>query len=213
MIEFLDIAQRSPEWYEARLGIPTASRFGSIMAKGQGKMRRTYLTQLVAERLTGELQDSYDNHHMARGRTQEGDALDRYALINWDAELRRVGFVRMQLAGGWIGCSPDALVGGDGIAEVKCPLPARVIETVLSGGVEHRPQVQGNLWITGRAWCDLILYNADMRLEVIRIERDPTYIAALAEEIGTFLVELAAIEARFGDPQAVLRAQLEASIG
>ena len=212
MIEFLDIAQRSPEWYEARLGIPTASRFGSIMARGQGKMRRSYLTQLVAERLTGELQDTYDNHHMARGRREEDAALDRYAIANWDVELRRVGFVRMQLAGGWIGCSPDALVGGDGMAEVKCPMPARVIDTVLSGGVEHRPQVQGGLWITGRAWCDLIIHNADMRLEIIRVERDAGYIAALAEEVQQFLTELAAIEARFGDPQAVLRAQLEASL-
>ena len=212
MIEILDIEQRSEAWYAARLGIPTASEFKSIMAKGAGHMRRGYLTRLAAERLTGEPQSTYDNRHMARGRRDEQDALDAYAWLN-EVELERVGFVRMQLAGGWVGCSPDALVGADGLVEVKCPLPARVIDTVLTGGVEHRPQVQGGLWITGRAWCDLVLFNGELRMHVLRIERDERYIADLAEEVERFTAELAALEARFGNAQGVLRAQLEASLG
>lgn len=212
MIEVFDtVEQRSEDWYELRRGIPTASRFDAIMAKGQGKMRRTYLTQLAAERLTGKVQDSYDNRHMARGREQEQDALARYAFVN-DVELRRVGLVRMQLPGGWVGCSPDAVRDDVGLVEVKCPEAGRVLDTVLSGGVEHRAQVQGGLWITGQPWCDLVLHNPDMRLEVIRVERDENYIASLAEEVCRFVEELAALEARFGDPQAVLRQQLEAAL-
>ena len=212
MIETLDIEQRSAEWYAYRLGVPTASAFRSIMAKGQGHMRRGYMTRLAAERLTGKVQNGYDNHHMERGRRNEQDALDAYAWLH-EVELTRVGFVRMRISGGWVGCSPDALVGGDGVVEVKCPEAARVIDAVLTKGVEHRPQIQGGLWITGRQWCDLVLYDPDMQLQVIRIERDEGYIRDLAAEVEAFTAELAALEARFvGDPQAVLRHQLEASL-
>jgi len=214
MIEVLDVEQRSPEWYEARRGIPTASEFGSILAKGQGKMRRLYLTRLAAERLTGELQERYSNHHMARGREQEQEALDCYAW-EYGVELQRVGFVRMMIAAGWVGCSPDALVPPEGMAEVKCRLASGMVDAMLQGGLpgEYRAQVQGGLWITGRQWCDLILYNPDLRLLVIRVERDEDYIHSLAEEVSTFTAELAAIEARFGgDPRAVLRNQLEHSL-
>jgi putative phage-type endonuclease len=213
VIEVLDIQQRSPEWYEARRGIPTASEFGSILAKGQGKTRRLYLTRLAAERLTGELQERYDNHHMARGREQEEDALAYYAWVN-EVELQRVGFVRMLIAGGWVGCSPDALVGGDGMVEVKCRLASGMVDAMLTDGLpgEYRAQVQGGLWITGRQWCDVVLYNPDLRLLTIRVERDEDYIDTLAYEVAKFATELDAAVARFGDARAVLREQLEASL-
>lgn len=215
MIEVLDIEQRSPEWYAARLGIPTASEFGSILAKGQGKMRRSYLTRLAAERLTGEAQERYSNHHMARGREQEEDALAYYAWLN-EVELQRVGFVRMWTPGGWVGCSPDALIGAEGMAEVKTRLPALMVDAMLGGAVvtEHAAQVQGGLWITSRQWCDLVLFHPDMRLVTIRVERNEDYIATLADEVCKFAVELHdAVQRLRGDsPSTTLRAQLEASL-
>jgi hypothetical protein len=213
MIEVLDIEQRSPQWYEARRGIPTASEFASILAKGQGKMRRLYLTRLAAERLTGEVQERYSNHHMRRGREQEEDALAYYAWLN-EVELTRVGFVRMQIAGGWVGCSPDALVGPEGMAEVKCRLASGMVDAMLTDGLpgEYRPQVQGGLWITGRRWCDCVMYCPELPLLTIRVERDESYIDALAAEVSKFNVELDAAVARFGDPRAILREQLERSL-
>lgn len=213
MIEVLDIEQRSPEWYAARLGIPTASEFSSILAKGQGRTRRLYLTRLAAERLTGELAERYDNHHMARGRDQEEDALAYYAWLN-EIELQRVGFVRMLIAGGWVGCSPDALVGGAGMVEVKCRLASGMVDAMLNDDLpgEYRAQVQGGLWITGRQWCDVVLYNPDLRLLTIRVERDEDYIATLADEVAKFATELDAAVARFGDARAILREQLAASL-
>lgn len=214
MIEIFDnIAQRSPEWYALRLGIPTASEFASIMAKGQGKTRRSYLTRLAAERLTGEVQETYINRHMIRGQVEEPDALNLYQFVN-EVELQRVGFVRMQVAGGWVGCSPDSLVGADGLVEVKCRLASGMVDAMLTDGLpgEYRAQVQGGLWITGRQWCDLVLYNPELRLLTIRVERDEPYIATLADEVSKFATELDAAVARFGDPRAILRRQLEASL-
>jgi hypothetical protein len=211
VIETLDIEQRSPEWFAARLGVPTASLFGDIM--GQGKMRRLALTRLAAERLTGEPQATYSNQHMARGREQEEEALDYYAWLH-EVELQRVGFIRMQIAGGWVGCSPDALVGADGVVEVKCRLASGIVDAKLMKSLpgEYRAQIQGGLWITGRQWCDAVLYNPEMPLLVVRVERDEQYIDALADEVGRFATELAAAVAEFSDPRAVLREQLEASL-
>jgi hypothetical protein len=89
MIEVLDMPQGSPEWYEARRGIPTASEFGAILAKGQGKMRRAYLMRLAAERLTGEVQEQYTSRHMQRGKDQEAEARDYYAFLT-DVEPQMV---------------------------------------------------------------------------------------------------------------------------
>jgi hypothetical protein len=213
MIEILEVEQRSPEWHAARLGIPTASKFGDIMAKGQGKQRRGYLTRLAAERLTGEPQDTYQNAHMRRGQEQEQDALDYYAWLH-DVELARVGFVRMMIAGGWVGYSPDALVGASGLAEAKTRLPSLQVDAMLSGVLpsEYRAQIQGGLWITGRSWCDCIMFCPELPLLVVRVERDEEYIGRLSEEVSKFSVELAAVEARFGDARAILREQLEASL-
>ena len=215
MIEVFDnFEQRSEEWFAIRRGIPTASEFGRIMTKGAGRTRYSYLMRLAAERLTGETEETYDNRHMQRGREQEQDALDLYQFVH-NIEVKRVGFVRVQTPGGWIGCSPDSLVGGDGLVEVKCRLASGIIDAMLQGGLpsEHRPQIMGQLWITGRQWCDCILYNPDLRLLTIRVERDEQYIAELANEVEKFTAQLAAIEARFGgDPRATLHEQLEASL-
>ena len=96
--------QNSEEWVRARLGIPTASEFKSILAKGEGKMRRTYLHKLAGERLTGEPADSYSNAHMERGHAMEDEARRLYAFMA-DVEPQRVGFVR----NGNVGCLHDAL--------------------------------------------------------------------------------------------------------
>jgi hypothetical protein len=211
---FDNFEQRSEEWFALRLGIPTASEFASIMAKGQGRTRRGYLMRLAAERLTGELQEGYRNSHMQRGRDWEDDALDLYQFVH-NIEVKRVGFIRIMTAGGWSGCSPDGLVDPDGLVEVKTRLPALMIDAMLQDGPpgEYKPQVQGGLWISGRRWCDLVCFNPSMPLHVVRVERDEEYIATLADEVSKFTTELAAIEARFGgDATAILREQLEASL-
>lgn len=121
-IEIFDVPQNSPEWYACRLGIPTASMFGTIMAKGRGgsgdsKTRWTYMMKLLGERLTGEPCENYTNEHMERGKVMEAEARDWY-VFQTDAEVHRVGFIR----NGEVGCSPDSLIGTDGMLEIKTKL-------------------------------------------------------------------------------------------
>jgi len=197
MIEHLDMPQGSREWHECRCGLVTASEFAAVLAKGQGKMRRSYMLRLAGERLTGEPAETYSNRHMERGKAMEPDARDAYAFLSgFDPQL--IGFVRdLELAGG-VGCSPDAFLGQHGLLEIKTKLPALQTEALLRGDAlpEHIAQVQGAMWITGRDWCDLVCYWPGMRLCIRRVMRDDAYIDCLAGEVGEFNAELAEIVAK-----------------
>lgn len=81
MIEIIQCEQSTPEWYAARLGIPTASRFKDVLAKGEGKTRKRYMLDLAGERLTGEPCEGYSNAHMERGKAMEDEARDLYMFM------------------------------------------------------------------------------------------------------------------------------------
>jgi hypothetical protein len=188
--------QGTPEWHAARLGIPTASCFAKVLAKGEGKTRRRYLLDLAAERLTGEVAEGYTNSHMERGHALEDDARQLYAFQH-DAAPQRVGFVRCDVHRA--GASPDSLLGDDGLLEIKTRLGALQLDLLESGKLppEHRAQVQGQLLIAGRDWCDFVSYWPRLPLFVVRVERDPVYIDKLAQELADFNGELDALVAKY----------------
>jgi len=187
MIEVFDFAQGSPEWFVARLGIPTASEFGAVKAKGEGKTRRTYMMKLIGELMTGEPCEGFSNAHMERGKEMEPDARNLYAF-HLDLEPVQVGFIR----NGRKGCSPDSLVGNNGMSEIKTKLPHLQAEVLLADRLppEHLPQCQGNLWVAEREWIDFVSYWPKMPLFVKRVYRDEVYIKTLATEVDLFLAEL-----------------------
>lgn len=187
MPEIINCEQGSPEWFEARRGIPTASMFATVMAKGQGKTRAKYLYQLAGEILTGEPMDTFSNAHMEHGHEVEGQARAAYELLN-DVEVQEVGFIRE----GRAGCSPDGLVGDHGGLELKRKLPHILIDIHKRGEMptEYRAQVQGSMWITGRDWWDFGAYYPGLPLFTKRIRRDEKYIANLAIEVQDFLGDL-----------------------
>ena len=196
-LERFDCEQNSPEWYASRAGIPTASEFDTVMARGRGGGesvgRRKYMLRLIGERITGQVVDGYTNAHMERGHALEPEARDLYALVK-DANVEQVGFLRRCGAG----ASPDSLVDTDGLLEIKTKVPHLQIECLLSNQVpaEHLKQLHGQLWISGRAWCDFVSYWPGLPLFVKRVERDEALIARIAIEVREFLDEMAELEAR-----------------
>lgn len=188
MMEVFEVEQGTSAWHECRLGIPTASRFSDILAKGEGKMRTKYLRDLAAETLRGWVDmDGYTNGHMERGKAMEGEAREFYAFSR-GVEPRQVGFVR----NGRSGASPDSLIGDEGGLEIKTALGHIQIERLQRGTLpsEHRAQVQGNLWITERKWWDFVSYSPDLPPLILRVERDEEYIAALSQAVTDFNAEL-----------------------
>lgn len=197
---YSDIVQGAPEWFAARAGIPTASEFDAVIAKGKGnepsKTRRSYMLKLAGERITGEVAESYTNAHMERGKAMEAEARDLYAFMR-DVSLSQVGFVRHDLMRA--GCSPDSFIGDDGMLEVKTKLPHLQLQALIDGVLppEHKAQVQGGLLVTGRAWCDFMSYWPKLPSLIVRVERDEPYISALREGIEVFNHELDQLVARF----------------
>jgi putative phage-type endonuclease len=188
-----DIDQGSEEWLAMRLGWTTASRFSDVMAKGQGKTRKAYMYNLAAEAITGQREESYSSEYMEWGTLTEPQARSMYELIS-GVDVIQVGLIIHE--GGSIAASPDGLIGDDGMIEIKCPKTTTQIETYLSGKMPlgHRPQVQGQLWISGRQWCDFVSFdpriNGDASYFCERIYRDEDYILELEKECFAFSLEL-----------------------
>lgn len=183
--------QGSPEWHEARRGKITASRFGVIL-NGTVEAWNNYIE---------ELRYGWKNKFTAaatdHGWRHEKTAISNYELVHL-VEVVSVGFLLHPLYEN-VGGSPDGLVGEDGLVEVKCPFNAAVHLTTLERGIpaDHIPQVQGNIWVTDRKWCDFISYDPrektlSRRLFVQRIERDDRFIKKLEAKIGKFREILAA---------------------
>lgn len=191
-IEIFDVPQRSPEWLDIRKGIPTSSMFGAVMAGlktgKDSKTRDNYMRKLAGEILSDIPMESHSNDEMERGVAQEPELRARYSFMH-DAEIAEVGFIRS----GNKGCSPDGLIGKDGMLEIKSAAPHVMIEILLDGGVpaRHLPQVQGNLWVAERAWIDVVIGSAPkMPLFVERVYRNENYIKTIAGAVSDFNAEL-----------------------
>ena len=189
-VEIIECEQNSQEWMMARLGLATASAFSDVLSKGEGKTRAAYARRVAAEIITGELIESFSNGYMERGHLQEDEARQMYAFMT-DCDPKRVGFIR----NGRVGCSPDALIGDDGVLEIKTQRADLLIETIRKDvfPAAHVAQCQGALWITERQWVDIVVYAPRMPLFIRRAHRDPVYIAALAKAVCEFSVEVDAM--------------------
>ena len=189
--------QRSDEWFKERLGKVTASRVADVIAKtksGYSTSRANYMAELICERLTGVRGDSYQSAAILWGVEQEANARTAYE-VSTGALVVETGFIPHGSIA-MSGASPDGLVATDGLVEIKCPITATHIETLLAGSVagKYITQMQWQMACTGRHWCDFVSYDprlpANMQLFIKRIPRDPAMIETLEHEVRVFLDDL-----------------------
>jgi putative phage-type endonuclease len=219
-----EIVQLSDEWKAIRLGKATASRMADICAKtrtGWGASRANYKAQLVCERLTGMVHNGYQNEAMTWGIEKEPDARRAYEFMR-DATVTEMGFVEHPEIP-MSGASPDGIVNGtEGMIEIKCPITATHIETLLGrkAPAKYYLQMQWQMACTGREWSDYISYDPrmpeSMQLFIDRVERDNACIQQLERDVIEFLAEVdatvAELRARYeGGPSPLLEA-LEQSV-
>jgi len=176
------IEQGTDEWLKIRLGKITASRIKDVMSKGRGdrpsKTRSSYMEQLIKERITGCQQKTISNVYMEWGNEQEPNARAMYEFIN-NIDVELVTFVEHN---DYFGVSPDGFVGDDGLLEIKCPETTTQIQRVLDYvfPVRYKPQVQAQLYVCQRKWCDFVSYdprlNGDASYFEKRVHIDMDYI-------------------------------------
>jgi putative phage-type endonuclease len=207
-MKIIDCPQGGSQWVEVRLGKITASRVKDMMTKGRkkdenfGQTALSYMRELVAETLTGE-SVSIDTPATRHGTEYEPDARAKYEAKT-GVKVQEVGFgIHDKFPS--VGMSPDGLVGDDGMIEIKCPFTSKNhVEYFLLDGCPdiYFPQVQFQLWVAGRDWCDFISYDPRMpektQLSIKRVTPDKELHAKFAERCDLFCTEMALMLEKMG---------------
>ncbi|MGC1888995.1 MAG: lambda exonuclease family protein [Stellaceae bacterium] len=182
-----DVVQYSEEYDRLRLGIPTSSNFHKVITP-QGKPSkqwREYACVLIAERILQHKIEFYNSPAMERGLIVEAEAADWYEF-DQNVTVQRIGLITDDKH--TMGCSPDRLIGDDGLLEIKAPLPQTQVEYWISGelGERFRPQLQGQLYVSQRSWVDILCWHDVLPKLVVRVEPDEKFMAALDHELQIF---------------------------
>lgn len=174
-MKILDIQQQTPEWYQARAGVPSASNFDKVVTtKGElSKQVEKYAFQLAGEAILGTKEETYQNDAMKRGVMLEPEARLCYEVMTGNS-VQQVGLC---IADGGYACSPDGLVGDDGLLEIKCPSLAVHVSYLIDNALpsDYFQQVQGQMLVTGRKWCDFCSYYPGLKTLIIRVNRDDVF--------------------------------------
>ena len=195
-----DIVQGSDEWFKIKCGVVSSSLFSKVLNKKEG--RRTYMFKLAGERDSGIVDSAYYGRYMQMGNLLEDEARSRYELVS-GVKVRQVGFITKNED---VGASTDGLIGEKGILEIKSVIPSTQVATVLSGKMPtiHKPQVQGEMYVTDREWVDFFSYCPASKSHshfCKRVYRDDDYINNILEPaIIVFVKELKEIMNKLTKP-------------
>lgn len=187
--------QGSSEWLQERLGVITASNLDCIITAGgkatTGSKADTYMKTLLAEWYVGKPVDTFEpTQWMQRGTELEPEARAYYEMLK-EVDVEQVGLC-FRDESKQVGASPDGLVGGNGLLEIKCPKASTMIPYMLDGGLPstYKQQVQGQLWVTDREYCDFLAYHPEFEPFLVKVERDEKYIKSLSELTNGFIEEM-----------------------
>lgn len=184
--------QRTEQWFMDRCGCFSGTRFADVLAKSKrdGKpleARQKIIWTIASERIQGYQEQGASSYSMEWGTTNEPIARENYELRTGEF-VDEVGFVKHPDYQ-FVGVSSDGLVNADGGIEIKAPKcpDIHLRRFILGVPEEYIPQIQGAMWVTGRAWWDFVSFdpntNPKFRLLIIRVERDEAFIKNLEKEV------------------------------
>jgi putative phage-type endonuclease len=191
------LQQGTDEWRQARCGSIGASDAPRVVRRtktGYSADRESLMAEKVLERLTNTPVEIFKTQAMLQGTAREPEARMLYEMVR-GVEVDEVGLIPHPSIKG-SHASPDGYVGTNGLIEIKAPLPAKHLDTLLTETVssDHMVQMQWQMACTDRMWCDFISFNPDfppaMSLWIKRVARDQSLIGELHREIAQFIREL-----------------------
>lgn len=182
-----------------RLGYVTGSRFKDMMTQGRGSKKWGKTSDKLAIRLAAERLgildldlDGYTSEAMEWGNEQEDLAIEVYERTTF-TEVHGKQVFQQHPDFKFVGCTPDGLIGKDGMLEIKNPKTENHLFHILSGKQlgQYEDQVQGSLWVTGREYCDFVSHDSRVKdkkltINITRVERNERYIAEIQERYKDF---------------------------
>jgi hypothetical protein len=190
-MRIIDCEQQSEEWDRWRRR-PTASEFGKFCtpAKGDYSSQAIKYAAKILSKQRGMYTEPPPTYWMVWGTEQEPNAKLAYAKQTGHV-IQNAGFVLPDNTDAY-GCSPDLLVDDEGMAQIKCPSPETLYAYHDAGifPIEHRPQVQGELFITGRKWSDFYAFHPGLKPFLITVEPDEQYQAKIAANLLLLLRDI-----------------------
>ncbi len=192
-MKIIQCQQGSDEWWEAKCGVPSASNFDRIITCVKGEpstQAKAYIAELVAERVSQNpnyFSSRGVSRPMQNGVDTEPEARQAYAFLR-EEDVVQVGFCMTD--DGRFGCSPDGLVGEDGALELKCPQLNTQVGYLIDATMpsEYKPQVHGQLIVTGRKWVDFFSYAPGLEPLLIRVTPDD-YTEKLRKALDKFWID------------------------
>jgi putative phage-type endonuclease len=187
----INIPQGTPEWLQARLGCLTASRANDACAAETTAAYQNYLWQLVAERETQVVEESFVSADMERGSELEPIARAAYEAHTGTFVTQTGFWLHPEIK--WFGASPDGLVGDEGLIEIKCPRTSTHLRYRSEGKVptKYKRQMMCQLLCTGRKWVDFVSFDNRVReskqLFIVRFEPKEKELTEMSESIHKFL--------------------------
>lgn len=219
-MSWVDVPQNSTDWLRMRAGCVSASRVSDVVAKtqkGESEYRTKYKLEKAAEILSGLSSDNYVSPAMEWGIDNEPLARAAYEH-KANLEVEPGGMYIHDRIGKFV-ASPDGRIGPDGLLEAKCPTSKTHLETLLSGEIPAKYQLQmlGQMSCSGRQWVDFVSFDPrlpkKMQLFVKRFNRDEGRISELEAAVEKFLDEVGQILLRLmQDDPASLEVPLRASL-
>lgn len=190
-----DAPQRSPQWLDDKRGKIGASRLSDWLAVSKQKnslgkplkARLDYEKELMFERQFGVSFNNFVTDAMQDGINFEDFAAKQYEKIKGQE-------IQALECGCWYNdffcASPDRLIGNEGLIEIKIVRDNTFVEVLMDGVPDkHWKQIQGQLWATGRKWCDYVCVNfTTKKVVIIRVEPDTEFHQYLAESVQEKLV-------------------------
>jgi hypothetical protein len=162
-----------------------------------GDTARSYMMEIVASAVTGRDKVGGKSAAMDHGNDTEADAFDHYAAVNF-ADVRKAQMLILRDTR--IAATPDGFVedhqDGPGLLEIKCPESKTHLATWMARELpeEYFEQVQGQLWISGRQWCDFVSFDnrfpPSMWMVQIRVQRDEEFIDRMEARVRAFADEV-----------------------
>ena len=209
---FTDFEQYSDDWWRERRGRPSASEFSSIITPAKAQLSKgadAYIFRLLGDLYDVEYprKDSIATAAMRRGTAMEAESRAYYEL-HTGVDVQQVGGCLDDSGRFW--CSPDFLIGNDGVGELKNPMPDVQLERVYAGVLPDDCKVQchGHIVVTGRAYCHFLSYCPGCPPLLIRVEPD-TFTDKLRAALESFWIRFLEIKTKIEELNSEKRLGLE----